>query len=156
MLHNVNSGQIGKMRSACSRFFLNKSLCEKEYWDPLMYQNIQHTCGSHFRVAMETTWYYATLQILFALRIRQHSARSTVTNWHYPYTLSLVTSILHDTVIQAILTLILLMWRIGWAPKNASRWQMGFNSAFKGLIFISHTSGFPRVFITLSSRCELY
>jgi hypothetical protein len=25
------------------------------------------------------------------------------------------------------------MWRIGWAPNNASRWQMGFNSAFKGL-----------------------
>ena len=31
------------------------------------------------------------------------------------------------------LTLILLMWRIGWAPNNASKWQMGFNSAFKGL-----------------------
>ena len=30
-----------------------------------------------------------------------------------------------------VLTLILLMWRIGWAPKNASRWQMGFNSLFK-------------------------
>jgi len=33
----------------------------------------------------------------------------------------------------SILTLILLTWRIRWAPKNASRWQMGFNSAFKGL-----------------------
>jgi hypothetical protein len=33
---------------------------------------------------------------------------------------------------QFKLTLILLMWRIGWAPNNASRWQMGFNSAFKG------------------------
>jgi len=33
------------------------------------------------------------------------------------------------------LTLILLMWRIGRAPNNASRWQVGFNSAFKGLIF---------------------
>jgi len=31
------------------------------------------------------------------------------------------------------LTLILLMWRIGWAPNNASKWQMGFNTAFKGL-----------------------
>jgi hypothetical protein len=31
------------------------------------------------------------------------------------------------------LTLILLMWNIGWAPNNARRWQMGFNSAFKGL-----------------------
>ena len=29
------------------------------------------------------------------------------------------------------LTLILLSWRIWWAPSNTSRWQMGFNSAFK-------------------------
>jgi hypothetical protein len=33
------------------------------------------------------------------------------------------------------LTLILLMWRIGWAPNNTSKWQMEFNSVFKGLIF---------------------
>ena len=31
------------------------------------------------------------------------------------------------------LTLILLTWRIWWAPNNAIKWQMGFNSAFKGL-----------------------
>ena len=31
------------------------------------------------------------------------------------------------------LILILLTWRICWAPNNASRWQMGFNSAFRGL-----------------------
>ena len=31
------------------------------------------------------------------------------------------------------LALILLEWRIWWAANNASRWQMGFNSAFKGL-----------------------
>ena len=35
-----------------------------------------------------------------------------------------------------ILTLILLTWRIWWAANNASRWQMGFNSAHKGLNFI--------------------
>jgi len=34
--------------------------------------------------------------------------------------------------LTAYLTLILLTWRIRWAPNNAS-WQMGFNSAFKGL-----------------------
>jgi hypothetical protein len=34
------------------------------------------------------------------------------------------------------LTLILLMWRIGSAPHIASRWQMGFNSAFKGLNYM--------------------
>ena len=31
------------------------------------------------------------------------------------------------------LTLTLLTWRIWWAPNNASKWRMGFNSAFKGL-----------------------
>jgi hypothetical protein len=30
------------------------------------------------------------------------------------------------------LTLILLTWRIWWAPNNASKWQIWFNSAFKG------------------------
>jgi len=32
-----------------------------------------------------------------------------------------------------MLTLILLTWRIWWAPNNVIKWQMGFNSAFKGL-----------------------
>jgi len=27
----------------------------------------------------------------------------------------------------------MLMWRVWWAPNNASKWQMGFYSAFKGL-----------------------
>jgi len=34
------------------------------------------------------------------------------------------------------LTLILLTWRKWWTPNNASKWQMGFNSAFKGLKFM--------------------
>ena len=32
-----------------------------------------------------------------------------------------------------LLTLNTLTWKIWWAPNNGSRWQMGFNSAFKGL-----------------------
>jgi hypothetical protein len=35
-----------------------------------------------------------------------------------------------------ILTLNPLTWKIWWAPNNASRWQMGLNLAFKGLIYI--------------------
>ena len=35
--------------------------------------------------------------------------------------------------IRKYLTLTLLRWRIWWAPNNASKWQMGFNLAFKGL-----------------------
>ena len=38
---------------------------------------------------------------------------------------------------RPLLTLILLTWRIGWALNNASKWQMGFNLAFKGLILYS-------------------
>jgi hypothetical protein len=34
-----------------------------------------------------------------------------------------------------LLTLILLTWRIWWAPNNASKWQMGFNSTFKVLMY---------------------
>ena len=30
--------------------------------------------------------------------------------------------------------LTLLTWRIWWLPNNAGKWQMGFNSGFKGLI----------------------
>ena len=36
------------------------------------------------------------------------------------------------TIFLLYLTLILLTWRIRWAPNNVSRWQAGFNSAFKG------------------------
>ena len=32
------------------------------------------------------------------------------------------------------LTRILLMWTIWRVPTNASKWRMGFNSAFKGLV----------------------
>ena len=37
-----------------------------------------------------------------------------------------------------ILILILLTWRIWWAPNNASKWQMRFNSAFKRLSYHVH------------------
>ena len=37
------------------------------------------------------------------------------------------------TVSVLYLTLILLTWTIWRAPTNASKWRMGFNSAFKGL-----------------------
>ena len=39
------------------------------------------------------------------------------------------------------LTLTLLTWKIRWAPNNVSKWQMGFNSAFKGLNTAQHVSG---------------
>ena len=47
------------------------------------------------------------------------------------------------------LTLILITWRKWWAPNNASKQQMGFNSGFKGLI-IFHACKI----IYLSNRCN--
>jgi hypothetical protein len=40
---------------------------------------------------------------------------------------------------NSVLTLILLTWRIWWAVNNASKWQMGFNWAFKGLMLLHIT-----------------
>jgi len=47
-------------------------------------------------------------------------------------------TIFHNKVTEFLcqemgLTLILPMWRIWWTPNNVSKWQMGFNLAFKGL-----------------------
>ena len=36
-------------------------------------------------------------------------------------------------VSQFMINFYMLTWRIWWAPNNASGWQMGFNSALKGL-----------------------
>jgi hypothetical protein len=47
-----------------------------------------------------------------------------------------------DKITTVTLTLILLTWNIGRAPNNVSKWQMGFNSAFKGLKLHS-TKAFP-------------
>jgi len=59
----------------------------------------------------------------------------------YPHIYMDFSSILRRNKIFRSLTLILLTWRIWWAPNNASRWQMGFNLAFKGLtdrIFLTY------------------
>ena len=41
------------------------------------------------------------------------------------------------------LTLILKTWRMWWAPNNAWKWQVGFNSAFKGWLFLLITLFMP-------------
>ena len=46
-----------------------------------------------------------------------------------------VTSLDITSLLNSVgLTLILLTWRIWWASNNASKWQMGFNLAFKRLM----------------------
>jgi len=43
-------------------------------------------------------------------------------------------SVASNCLMIRLLTLILLTWKIWCVPNNARKWQMGFNSAFKGLI----------------------
>jgi hypothetical protein len=50
------------------------------------------------------------------------------------------------------LTLYLLTWRIWWAPNNASKGQVGFNSAFKGLKLLYRLKLY-RFFITFFRIC---
>jgi hypothetical protein len=54
---------------------------------------------------------------------------------------------------QDWLTLILLTWRIRWAPNNASKWQMGFNSAFKGLMHLLNRNVQDFLFMSI---CNFY
>ena len=51
------------------------------------------------------------------------------------------------------LTLILLAWTIWRAPTNASKWWMGFNSAFKDLMTLSHNFSIKQVMFYF---CLLY
>jgi len=59
-----------------------------------------------------------------------------------------VRSTKHKILDSCLLTLILLTWRIWWAPNNASRWQVGFNLTFKGLRFY-------RIFCSASSTDKI-
>ena len=47
---------------------------------------------------------------------------------------ALIVCIYNPEIVRLFLTLILLTWRIGWAPNNARKWQIGFNWGFKVLI----------------------
>jgi hypothetical protein len=53
------------------------------------------------------------------------------------------------------LTLILLTWRIWWAPNNASRCQVGYNSAFKELNWVGWVERFWQNRILLSTSCQV-
>ena len=55
-----------------------------------------------------------------------------------------------------ILTLILLMWMIWWGPNNASKWQVGFNSAYKRLRkYYTLCKSIPTLHIDTSSQTSV-
>jgi len=61
---------------------------------------------------------------------------------------------IQGTNIFYLLTLILLTWRIWWAPNIASRWQMGFNSALKGLKYNKSPACFDTKFVIIIRQWE--
>jgi hypothetical protein len=79
-------------------------------------------------------WYYLRVlrNYFFIVRkVRSFSCANTDVNIIIMQILMDVWSTKLCTVLHCPwLTLILLMWRIGWAPNNASKWQMELNSAF--------------------------
>jgi hypothetical protein len=56
----------------------------------------------------------------------KHESQTCNTVWHTPAN--------NVKFVIFRLTFSLLTWTKWWAPTNASKWRMGFNSAFKGLI----------------------
>jgi hypothetical protein len=89
-----------------------------------------------------TEYYLAQSDCLAADRQGQGDTRLTVTP-------SVITNSNYVIMVSdwKCLTLILLTWRIWWALNNASKWQMGFNSAFRGLKY------FCVFFCTVIIRC---
>ena len=61
------------------------------------------------------------------------ACNSVYVNKHYVLLNTCKGNVRKFILIYVYLTLILLMWRIWWAPTNAIKWQMGFNLAFKEL-----------------------
>jgi len=60
-------------------------------------------------------------------------------------------NLLNSWYFHDFLTLILPMWRIWWDPNNASKWQMGFNLAFKGLMCSQRPLRFAAVAVPTSA-----
>jgi hypothetical protein len=75
------------------------------------------------------------------IRVWQHGAITSLNSISHLFITKLF---IHITYMKFVvndshcisLTLILLTWTIWRAPTNASKWRMGFNSAFKGLTLI--------------------
>ena len=98
-------------------------LTTKELWFDTSLLHSVHTC-THIHALM--SWCLIMCRAKFTINIIIIIIKLTcdwATCWH-----SL-------TWLEVSLTLNPLTWKIFWAPNNASKWQMGFNSAFKGLNF---------------------
>jgi hypothetical protein len=77
-------------------------------------------------------------------------------NWSHKILYSLIKWNVLVIQLYFILGLILLSWRIWWAPNNAIKWQMGFNWAFKGLIDVQQVNYMFRLHWVIISFNKLH
>ena len=99
----------------------------KSIWTGVSVTYITSSTGHKQRlVIVSVLHYYAKQSVAFS-----SSVVSYFSTWKFFSFFS--TMYLRMSRTEIILTLILLSWTIWRAPTNASKWRMGFNSAFKGL-----------------------
>jgi hypothetical protein len=113
-----------------------------------MFQLIFQFCNNKLKYCIPKVSSVKTQQIYFQLKWRHVSTQGVIImpiiepclryiKWKCTFLgipKNVYSSVRTWVQMRLVLTLILPMWRIWWAPNNASRWQMGFNSAFEGLI----------------------
>ena len=83
------------------------------------------TWRTHIACGTPTSTHTHSEYVILIAFLREQWLHKSASMLRYTYIACIVKCI--------FLNLILLTWRIWWAFNNASRWQMGFNWAFKGL-----------------------
>jgi len=122
-------------------FFLNRVVYEIMRENLVERDRPQMTIWHMRHCMLDTLGYKYTISgfvTLLDFLLQQTRGRLNATNMYigplvFIYVLWTVVLHLHTAKSFGPLTLILLTWRIWWAPNNENRRQMGFNSAFKGL-----------------------
>ena len=108
----------------------------KPAWSYLLISKIpfppEHTrfCSRLNRIEGDTAFFFTRAYLMnILLKLLQNRKTHCIQS----ITLIFILIVMVNYLKSRGLTLILLTWRIWWAPNNASKWHMGFNSAFKGL-----------------------
>ena len=95
---------------------------------------VSHSTIKLFTSQCRSQWPRGLRRRSAAARLLRSWVRTPPGAWMLKSVYSAVrTGSLNKAVCALSLTVSPLTWKIWWAPNNASKWQMGFNSAFKGL-----------------------
>jgi hypothetical protein len=109
---------------------------DAQFFFMYVYFYFLHVSGRHVPIIRRINCINTTSGICLSVYMTVSCAHQTViyTEWHIPY------------VVLIQFTLILQTWKTWRAPNNASRWQMGFNSVFTGLILLMMGTCLPETY----------